>query len=63
MNRYKRAKTEVEQLRKERDYWKLTTIHEIENDIADPSGAVSENEIIDRMCKHTKVLQQALKEG
>ena len=58
----KRYKEQSERLRIEKDFWKRALILEIEDNIADTTGAVSQKEIRDRMREHENRLQQALKE-
>ena len=60
--RYKEQKEELKRVRKERNFWKKTVIYEVENNITDSTGAVSENKINNKMREHEKALQQALKE-
>ena len=60
--RYKEQKEKLGRLVKERDFWKRVLFLEVENNIADPSGAVSEIEIRQRRDRYEKALQRKLKE-
>ena len=55
--RYREKREESDRLEKERHFWKNMLRFRIEDEIADPTGAVSGKEIDDKMCKYEKELK------